>query len=429
MPDIKVPFGRNEINVNINSKNFMGILEPNYKNPFLNPQEKIKEILVNPVSGLPIAKAVQGKTKVCIVVTDITRPCPDDILLPLIIDELKKGGVQTENITVLVATGLHRANTKEELLVKLGENICKSIKIVNHVASDSSSLVYLGETSFGCPIWVNKMVVEADFTINTGIIEPHFFAGFSGGRKGVAIGVAGEKTIKFQHSPSVFDHPNTLLGNLDRNIFHQNAMEIARIAGLNYIVNVVLNHEEKICGVVAGEMEAAYLQGVSIARDMFQVEITEQADIAIAGVGYPKSTNLYQGTRGASCIAFSQYPAVRKGGIIITPLPAEEGAGEGLGEQRFYEIMKQAKDLDSLISDIRINGYPAGGQRAYLLALTLKHAELIITNTQAAEAVDNMFMKYRKNLESALKYGMERFGDNAKIVFIPHSIQVMTVEK
>ncbi|MBZ4654870.1 MAG: hypothetical protein JG781_2227 [Peptococcaceae bacterium] len=425
---IKIPFDKQEIEINIDEKNLIGILEPKIKAAIPNPQEKIRELLRQPINSKPLSEAVKGKTRVCIVVTDITRPCPDDTLLPPIVEQLEKGGIKKENITILVATGLHRANTDEELMTKLGKDIVSQIKVVNHIASDKENLINLGTTSLGCPIWVNKLVVEADFTISTGIIEPHFFAGFSGGRKGIAIGVAGEETIKFQHRPNVFDHPQTQLGNLEGNIFHQNSMEIAKVAGLDFIVNVVLNNKGEICAVVAGDMESAFQQGVEIARSIYEVEIEEQADIAIAGVGYPKSTNLYQGTRGASCIAFSQYPVVKKGGIVITPMPAEEGAGEGLGEQRFYELMKTAQDIDSLINDIRINGYPAGGQRAYLLALTLKHAELIVTDTKVPKIVEDMFMKYMPTLEDAIKYGLQRFGHNAKIVVLPHSVQVMTVK-
>lgn len=429
MAMIKIPFDKQEIEIQIDQKNLIGILDPKIKAAINNPQEKIREILMKPINSKPLSEAVRGKTKVCIVVTDITRPSHDDIILPLIVEELEKGGIKADDIIILVATGLHRPNTDTELIEMLGKDIFHKIKVVNHVASDKLSLVNLGETSLGCPIWMNKLVADADFTISTGIIEPHFFAGFSGGRKGIAIGAAGEETIKFQHDPKVFDHPKTQLGNLEGNIFHQNAREIAKMAGLDFIINLIFNHEGEIGGVVAGDFEEAFQQGVKIAREIYQVEIKEQADIVIAGVGYPKSTNLYQGTRGASCIAFSQYPVVKKGGIIITPIPAEEGPGEGLGEQRFYELMKNADDLDSLINDIREIGYPAGGQRAYLLALTLKHAELIITNTKETQAVENMFMKSMTSLEDAIRYGLKRFGDDAKIMVLPHSVQVMTVEK
>jgi len=429
MTQIKIPFGEKEIDINIDEKNLVGILEPNIVPAITNPQKVIKETLMKPINSSPLSEAVKGKKKVLIVITDITRPCPNDILLPPIVKELENGGIKLEDITILVATGLHRPNTDEELIKMLGKDVFSKIKVVTHMASEKLNLVNLGKTSFGCPVWVNKLVSEVDYIISTGIIEPHFFAGFSGGRKGIAIGVAGEETIKFQHHPTVFDHPKTQLGNLEGNIFHQNAMEIAKMANLDFIVNIVLNHEGKIARVVAGDIERAFEEGVKIAKKIYQVEIEEQADIAIAGVGYPKSTNLYQGTRGASCIAFSQYPAVRKGGIVITPVPTEEGPGEGLGEQRFYEIMKSSQDRDSLINEIKFKGYPAGGQRAYLLALTLKHAELIITNSKTPDAVENMFMKNMASLEDALRYGIKRFGDTAKIVVLPHSVQVMTVEK
>ncbi|GAB6156151.1 nickel-dependent lactate racemase [Desulfosporosinus burensis] len=426
---ISIPFGKKEIQIDIPPKNLIGVLEPNYIEAIRNPLEEVARAIKHPINSKPLAEIAKGKKRVVIVVNDITRPTADHLLLPPMLNELQKSGVKLEDITILIATGLHRPNTEAELNEKLGKEIVSNFKIVNHVGNEKSGLTYIGKTSFGCPVWVNTLVAEGDLVISTGIIEPHFFAGFSGGRKSIAIGVAGEETIKFQHRPEVFDHPKTQLGNLEGNIFHQNAMEIAKIAGLDFILNLVLNHEGEIAGVVAGDFEEAFQQGAKIAREIYQVEIEEQADIVIAGVGYPKSTNLYQGTRGASCIAFSQYPVVKKGGIIITPIPAEEGPGEGIGEQRFYELMKNAQDLDSLINDIREIGYPAGGQRAYLLALTLKYAELVITNTKETEAVENMFMKNMASLEDAIRYGLQRFGDDAKIMVLPHSVQVMTVKK
>lgn len=430
MSFLKIPFDKKEIEIEIPDKNLIGVLEPNYVQPLDNPLEEVKRAIKSPVNSKPLAEIAGGKQKVAIVITDITRPSPDHILVPPVIDELEKAGVQTENITIVIATGLHRPNTKEELADRLGKDVLSKVKVVNHVGYEKSELTFLGKTGYGCPVWINSIVAGADLVISTGIIEPHFFAGFSGGRKCVAIGVAGEETIMFQHRPEVFDHPKTQLGNLEGNIFHQNAMEIAKISGLNFIVNAVLNNKGEIAGIVAGDYEEAYYRGVEIARSIYQVEISEQADIAIAGVGFPKDTNLYQATRGASCIAFSQFPAVKKGGVVITPALTGEGAGEGLGERRFYDIMSNAENIDSIINNIRKNGYPAGGQRAYLLALTLKHADLIITNSKTPEIVEDIHMKSMATLQDALKYGLERYGkEDAKVVVLPHSIQVMTVER
>jgi len=428
MAVLSIPFHKNEITVDIPDKNLLGVLEPKPVRPLSDPLTVIKQALKSPINSKPLIELAKGKKRVTIVVTDITRPCPDSLLLPPVIEELQNAGVKTENITILVATGLHRPNTEDELVEKLGSQIVENIKVVNHVGYDDSGLTYLGKTKYGCPVWVNKLVLQADLVISTGIIEPHFFAGFSGGRKSIAIGVAGEETIMFQHRPAVFDHPQTKLGNLSGNIFHENAMEIAEMAGLGFIVNAVLNDRAEIAGIVAGDFREAFYRGVEMARDIYEVEIAGQADIAIAGVGFPKDTNLYQATRGASCIAFSQFPSVKRGGLIITPAQTEEGAGEGLGEKRFYDLMSKASNIDELIDNIRANGYPAGGQRAYLLALTLKHADLIITNSKTPDIVQDMHMKAMASLQEALNYGLERFGEDAKVVVLPHSIQVMTVK-
>lgn len=428
MPIIKIPLNKREIKVEIPEENFLGVLEPNPIQGLNNPMEKIRESLIYPTNSKPLAELAKGKKQVVIVITDITRPTPDHLLVPAILTELEKAKVKPECITILIATGLHRPNNKEELIERLGKYVVENYKIVNHVGT-KNDLVYLGKTSYNCPVWINSIAANADLLISTGIIEPHFYAGFSGGRKNIAIGVAGEETIMLQHRPQVFDHPNTQIGNIEENIFHANAMEIAEMAGLDFILNVVLNDKGEIAGVVAGDFKEAFYQGVEIAKKVYQVEIDEQADIAIAGIGFPKDANLYQATRGASCIAFSKYPAVKKGGLIIIPAETEEGVGQGLGEQRFYNIMKSAKNYEEIISNIRLNGYPAGGQRAYLMALTLRHAEVCITNSKTPEAVEDMHMKAMNNVNNALEYGLKCYGKHAKIIVLPHSLQVVTSKK
>lgn len=404
----------------------MGVYEPNSLPAVDNGQEAVKKAVCWPVGGKSLCELALDKKKVVIVVTDISRPTPDDVIVPVVIGELKRAGVRAEDITILVATGMHRANTQEELVQKLGLDIANSIRIVNHAATDKSQLQFMGKTSFGCPVWINSCVAKADLVISTGIIEPHYFAGFSGGRKGIAIGVAGEETIRFQHQPGIFDHPNTRFGNLDGNIFHANAMEIAAMAGLSFIINAVLRDDGRIAGIAAGAPREAYYRGVELAKAIYEVRIAEQADVVVAGVGYPKDTNLYQATRGASSIAFSPFPAVRQGGLVITPALTAEGAGKGVGEQRFYEIMKEAPDINQLVSTVRARGYPAGGQRAYLLALTLGYADLIIAGSVTPKVVEDMHMSARPTMDAALKYAFERFGDKVKVIVLPHSIQLIT---
>lgn len=426
MTMVKVPFGKTELEISIPEENLSGIYDPRPVPGLVDPLAEIKNAVNWPINSKPLNELSRGKKNALIVITDITRPSPDHLMLPVIIGELERGGIKAQDIIILVATGLHRPNTEEELSEKLGQEIVKGIKIVNHVAHDESQLIFFGNTGFGCPVWLNKLVVEADLVISTGIIEPHFFAGFSGGRKSIAIGVAGEETIKFQHQPRVFDHANTKLGNLDGNIFHENAMEIAKMARLVFIVNAVLNTDGEIAGIVAGDFKEAYYAGAKLAREIYEIQIEEQADILIAGVGFPKDMNLYQATRGASAAVFSPLPAVKKGGLIISPALTEEGAGEGIGEKRFYEIMKQANNIDDLVKEIRKRGYSGGGQRAYLLALTLQHADVLITGSKKPQVVRDMHMMALPEIDYAIGYAMERFGKDAKFAVSPHSIYAIT---
>ncbi|WP_028308730.1 nickel-dependent lactate racemase [Desulfitibacter alkalitolerans] len=425
---VKIPFNKDEMEVCISEKNFLGVLEPNPVNGLVNLKSKIIEALRKPINSRPLVELASGKKRIVIVITDITRPTPDHLLIPAILKELEGVGVNRKDITILVATGLHRPNNRIELSERLGEDVVNQYRIVNHVAINKEEQVYLGQTTQDCPIWINRIVAEADLVISTGIIEPHFYAGFSGGRKNIAIGVAGEETIMFQHRCQVFDHPCTQIGNVEGNIFHENAMEIAQKVGLDFMVNVVLNNKGEVAGIIAGHVKDAFDEGVRIGKAVYQVEIEEQADIAIAGIGFPKDTNLYQATRGASCIAFSPYPAVKKGGLIIIPAETREGAGQGVGEQRFYQLMKKAEGPEEIIYHIKENGFPAGGQRAYLMGLTLRYAKICITNSKTPEVVRQMHMKAKETILEALVYGMQIHGKNAKVIVLPHSLQVITTK-
>ncbi|CAA7603056.1 Domain of unknown function DUF2088 [Acididesulfobacillus acetoxydans] len=430
MPTVRVPNGKGFVEVNLHSQNLGQIIEPKLVAADTSPQNIIEHALEHPV-GTPRLSTIAAQKrpkKVVIVVTDITRPCPDDRFLPVILSELSGAGIENARITIVVATGMHRPCTRNELANKLGSDIVSKIEVVNHNPTDKENLVFAGKTSLNCPIYLNKLVYEADLRISTGIIEPHLFAGYSGARKAIAIGVAGEETIGWQHAIDVFDDPYTRIGNIDHNRFHMNASEIAEKVGLHFIVNGVLDTSGQLVRVVAGGAVAAFEAGVSFADKVYKVPIQEQADIVITGVSFPKDANLYQATRGASNVAFSPFPSVRQGGLIVLPATMPEGVGQGLGEQRFYNAFVSASNLDEVIKNIRSEGVPPGGHRAYLLARTLKHADLAIVGSTIPEEVRKMFMLHFDSMAEALDYGLARFGERSRVSVISHSLQVITVE-
>lgn len=425
---VSIPYAEGSLEIEIPDKNFLGVLTPPKAREIGDLNLAVREALARPVGSKRLREMVWPQAKIAVVIPDLTRPCPDKVFVPLILEEIEAGGGKLEHVVIIIGTGMHRALTSEEIIEKVGVDVAKNIKVVNHSAQHEAQLIYLGETSYGCPVWVNKHVAEADLVVSTGVIEPHLFAGYSGGRKAIAIGVTGERTIEWQHRWEILEDPNTRIGNVYENIFHKNATEIAKMAGLSFVLNAVLNNEGKIAEIVAGSPEAAFEEGVKYADKIYKVRITEQADIAITGVGYPKDVNIYQATRGASYIAFSPYPSVRKGGLIIVPARTEEGAGRGTGEERFFQLMASVTSPKKLIEKVKKEGYPAGGQRAYLMALTMEHAEVVIVSSATPEVVRKMHMQHFDTIDEAIRYGLQRFGDDAKIWVIPHSMQVITVK-
>ncbi|MBF0530090.1 MAG: DUF2088 domain-containing protein, partial [Deltaproteobacteria bacterium] len=266
------------------------------------------------INSLPLRQKAKPGHKVCIVFTDSTRAAPDHILVPALLQELAAAGVNDRDITLLCALGLHRPATLEELTAKLSPAVVERYKIVNHEARNPAILADLGRSDQGIPLSVHRAAAEADLLIATGLVEPHQYAGYSGGRKTVAIGAGGEPFIAATHGPQMVDHPGTRLGRMEGNPFHEAISLAAERAGLNFIINVVLDDRQQPVEVVAGEPVAAFQRLVQVARGLYEVPIPHQYDIAVAGVGAPKDVNLYQASRAASYLFFAPVSVVRDGG-------------------------------------------------------------------------------------------------------------------
>ncbi len=303
------------------------------------------EALARPVGSPPLRELARPGQRACIVFTDITRASPDGLLVPALLKELEAAGVRDEDITLLCGIGMHRPSTEAEKIAKLGREVVSRYRVIDNEPQNAAMLVDLGLTPGGVPVQAHRAAVEADLLIATGIVEPHQYAGYSGGRKTVAVGAAGEALIAYTHGPAFVDHPGTRLGRVEGNPFHEAVVEAARRAGLRFILNVVLDDDKRILRITAGEPEAAFDDLVAFARSVYEVPIPHQYDIAIGGVGFPKDCNLYQASRAPSYLHFAPTPVVREGGFYIIPARCEEGAGAGVGEQRFLAAMRDAPSI------------------------------------------------------------------------------------
>jgi nickel-dependent lactate racemase len=395
--------------------------------PVADVRKAIKQALKNPVGRAPLRELAHPGSRVCIVFTDITRACPDHLLIPPMLAELKLAGVRDEDVTLLCGVGMHRPSTPEEKITKLGAEVVARYRVIDNEPQNPAALVDLGVTPGGVPVLLHRAVVEADLLIATGIVEPHQYAGYSGGRKTVAVGAAGEALIAHTHGPAFVDHPGTRLGRIQGNPFHEAVTEAARRAGLKFIVNVVLDDDKRVLRVRAGDPELAFQDLVAFAKSVYEVPILSQFDIAIGGVGYPKDTNLYQASRAPSYLFFAPLPVVRPGGFFIIPARCEEGAGAGVGEQRFLAAMRDAPSIQFILDDARKNGYPPGQQRAFVMAKVLEQTRVVIVGSECPELVSACKMIPAATMDEALGLASRELGPACKVLIVPHAMLTLPV--
>ncbi|HUE75922.1 MAG TPA: nickel-dependent lactate racemase, partial [Chloroflexota bacterium] len=292
-----VPFGRGLLAFEVPPGFSTQVLESVSTAPVVDVNAAIEGALQRPVAGPRLREIARSIDRVAIVVTDITRDCPDDLLVPYLLDELACAGVPDDQITVVIGIGLHRPSTPAEREEMLGKAVVERVRVVDPDPLDPAQVVDLGLTVGGVPATISRLVHESDLVVATGVVEPHQYAGYSGGRKTVAIGCGGERTIEFTHAPAMLDHPRVRLGVVEGNPFHEAVSEIAQRVGLRFIINVVMSDDGQIVSVQAGEPAATFDSLVSVARAQFTVPLDDQVDLAVAGVGYPKDSNLYQASR------------------------------------------------------------------------------------------------------------------------------------
>ncbi len=395
--------------------------------PPLEAAGAIRDALRQPLGSPGLDRLPKPGDRVCIAVTDATRACPDMLLVPPICAALELAGVAREDITILVATGLHRDSTPEEKREKLGAEIAQRYTVVDHDARDPAGLTELGSGPGGCPLVVNRRAYGSDLIIATGVVEPHQYAGYSGGGKTLAIGCGGEATIAFTHGPQMLDLPATRLGRIADNPFQAIVREAARRAGLRFVLNVILDDEGRIVAVAAGAPEAVHDHLVAVGTDHYTVAIPHQYDAAVAGVGWPKDVNLYQASRAATYLHFAPTPAVRAGGVIIVPASLPEGAGNGAGEVRFYRALSEAASPQAVIDDAHAHGYPPGQQRAYVVAKVLQHCAILVVGAQDPDLVRRAHMLATDTMAEALAVVAARCGPEADVLIVPHATLTLPV--
>ncbi len=423
----KVPFDKAELTFDLPPGWRGTVIESRAMPPIEDVPAAVVAALAEPINSPPLRELAKPGDKVCIVFTDITRASPDHLLVPPLLAELQTAGVHDEDITLLCGIGMHRPSTTEERIAKLGQAIVDRYRVIDNEPQNPDTLVDLGSTGSGIPLSVSRVAYEADLLVATGIVEPHQYAGYSGGRKTLAVGAAGEAMIAYTHGPQMVDHPGTRLGRIEGNPFHEAITEAARRAGLRFIVNVVQDDHKRVVHVRAGEPEAAFEELVALAKTIYEVPVPRQYDLAVAGVGFPKDTNLYQASRAASYLFFAPSPVVKPGGVFIVPAPCGEGAGDGVGEQRFLKAMQDAPDVQFVLNDARQHGYPPGQQRAFVMAKVLEQNDVIFVGAEDPCLIRSARFLTAPTMEAAFALASEKLGDELDALIVPHALLTLPI--
>ncbi len=375
-----------------------------------------------------VSRAAGRRPRVVLAVTDLTRSSPDAVLVPPMLDELAAGGVADEDVLVMVGIGIHRPTTDAEKREKLGR-VVDRVRVVDSDGRDPSKWAALGSIPpYDVPGFTQQLVKDADLVLATGVVEPHQYAGWSGGRKTVAIGCCGEPVITATHGMRFLEDPGVRLAKIEGNPFHETIREIARRAGLRFCVNVVNDDRERPVAVAAGDPDAVLARLVAIASEVYTRPIEKQYDVVVAGVGAPKDVNLYQASRAATYLRFAPTPVVREGGVIVIPAQLPEGAGEGAGEQRFLAALESAESPSAVVDAARRH-FEGGEQRAVMVALTLQHCQIVVAASEAADVVRRAKLRVAVDVEEALDIAYEHIGrpQRASLLIVPRALHTLPV--
>ncbi|MDZ7263864.1 MAG: nickel-dependent lactate racemase [candidate division KSB1 bacterium] len=417
---IQIDYGKTGLWIDVPEKNLAKILKMKPGKPLENPVAALESALQSPIASEPLAKLARLHHRACIVICDITRPVPNKILLPPILSVLEANGIKRKDITILIATGLHRPNWGAELEYLVGPEIAATYRIVNHDARNPASHTYLGTTSRGTPIWVDTTYIQADLKITTGFIEPHLMAGFSGGRKLICPGISSQDTIRVMHSPKILEHPLACEGALNGNPFHEEALEIARTAGVDFIVNVALDEKRQITGIFAGDLMQAHQQGVTHVRNHVRDTVPEPVDIAITtSAGFPLDATFYQSIKGVT----AALPIVKPGGTII--LAAE--CAEGLGSPEFSQLVRETIDLQEFTQKIWQDDFFVIDQwQLEELAKASRKAEVYLFSDGISPSDKaNLPVVVIDSIAQGIDRARQRHGKNATIAVIPRGPYIL----
>lgn len=425
MPQVSFPYGKGERSYPIPDDRYAGSLVPRLHTyvPEHTQEELVREALEHPIGSARLCELAKGKQRVVILASDHTRPVPSRVIAPLMLEEIRRGNPDAK-ITFLIATGCHRKTTQEELREKFGDEIVDREHIVVHDCDDASMLVDVGSLPSGGRMILNRLAVEADLLVAEGFIEPHFFAGFSGGRKSVLPGVASRETVLYDHNAGFIDDPHARTGSIEDNPIHRDMLWAAKTAGLAFICNVVIDARKEIIYAVSGHMDQAHRKGREFLNKHCRVP-RQPADIVItSNGGYPLDQNIYQAVKGMTAAEAT----VKEGGVIIMLADSSDGDGGAV----FRKTFREEKDVRALME--RFRSTPAEGTipdqwQSQIFARILLHATVIYLSEAPDEIVEELHMIPARSIEEAVEIAdrllAEKGIEGGSILAIPDGVSVI----
>lgn len=411
MVDVWLPYGKTDVCVRVPARNLIGSIEPKLQPGCPDAKAEIERALKDPIpkGTRRLSEIALPESKVAIVVDDATRHTPTQIMMIPILDELNLAGTKDENISVIFGCGTHRAVKPEEAQMILGEEACKRVKSISHDCK-AQDLVFVGTTKQSNKVFLNRIFAQADVRVLLGDVGIHYYAGYGGGPKSVLPAVAGEETIKFNHGLMLSASARS--GVLEGNPVHEDMTDAAKLAKVDFIVNVVTNSKNEIVTAFAGELGPAFSAGVKLVDEMFRVTVDRRAEIVVTSSGgNPSDINLYQAYKAID----SALEVVKRGGVII--LVAE--CPEGHGNQGFYDWMMRFPDLKTVEREIKRN-FVLGGHKAYFLLKALQNHQIILVSSLPDYYATNIFkLKTARAVNDALNDAFNIAGKAARVWTIP----------
>lgn len=419
--NISIPYGRTRLTAQIADERIQAVLCSRLESytPAMGESELVEAALRSPIGSDTLEKLAQGKQNIVLIASDHTRPVPSKVLVPPMLSAIRRGNPEA-NITILIATGCHRGTTKAELIEKFGEEIVALEQIVIHDCAEEDAMVTIGTLPSGGALRINRIAANADLLISEGFIEPHFFAGFSGGRKSVLPGIAARETVFWNHNADFIASPFARTGILEGNPIHTDMIYAARKANLAFICNVVINAKHQVVGAFAGDCEQAHLAGAAFLKDLCRSSAVPANIVITSNNGYPLDQNIYQSVKGMT----AGEATCREGGVIIMVAACNDGHGG----QSFMETMTQdltpAQILAQIQSAEKKDTVPDQWE-SQILARILSRFHVVLVSESDPGLVKAMKMHPAGNLNEALAIAESLLGHPGTVTVIPEGISTI----